>query len=169
MHSMFGNTYVCESASSTMKQVKLTVNQKSIAKRKLVDSLRLTTTNTGIDNGTIMPEKPRPQTSHWYILVINCYLLLCNNFNYALIYRPFCGFKTCECVALCIILLEVARELSCLWKIALRSKAVGERFHRQSKFKKTKKITGFQYLHGFEIWAEVPGNLFGAKIPGWMC
>jgi len=31
----------------------------------LVDSLRLATTNIGIDKGTIVSEKPRSQASHW--------------------------------------------------------------------------------------------------------
>jgi len=53
---------------------------------------------------------------------------LCNNFNDALIYLPFCSFKCSESVVLYIISLEVARELSHFCKMALRLKVVGSRW-----------------------------------------
>ena len=53
MHSMFGNTSVCESTFSTMKQVK-SESRNRMADKTLDDSLRLATTNTGIDEGTIV-------------------------------------------------------------------------------------------------------------------
>jgi len=62
MHSMFGNTYVWEyifyNESSQIEK------QKSDGKReRLDDGLRLVATNTGIDKGTIVAEKPH--VSHW--------------------------------------------------------------------------------------------------------
>ena len=54
-------------------------------------------------------------------------LLLCNNFTDSLTYLPFFLFKCCEFVVLCIILLEVARELSRFCKMVRRSKVVGPR------------------------------------------
>jgi len=62
MHSMFGNTYVCEGTFSTMKQVK-SKNRHRMADETLDDSLRLATTNIGIDK-MIVTEKPPPQASH---------------------------------------------------------------------------------------------------------
>jgi len=53
MHSMFGNTSVCESTFSTMKQVK-SESRNRMADKTLDDSFRLATTNTGIDKGTIV-------------------------------------------------------------------------------------------------------------------
>jgi len=50
---MFGNTYVCESTFSTMKQVK-SKNKNRMAGETLDDSLRLATNNTGIEKGTIV-------------------------------------------------------------------------------------------------------------------
>jgi len=47
MHLMFGNTYVCESTFSTMKQVK-SKNRNWMADKTMDDSLRLATINTGI-------------------------------------------------------------------------------------------------------------------------
>jgi len=35
------------------------------------------------------PPLPQPQASYWYRFVINCCLLLCNNFSEALTYHPF--------------------------------------------------------------------------------
>jgi len=55
--------YVCESKFSTMKQVK-SKNRKRMADETLNDSLRLATTKTGIDEGMIVSEKPRPQASN---------------------------------------------------------------------------------------------------------
>jgi len=63
MPSMFENTYVCESTPSAMKQVK-SKNRNRITNEKLDHSRRLATTNTGIDKGGIVSEKPRPQASH---------------------------------------------------------------------------------------------------------
>ena len=126
MHSMFGNTCVCESAFSTMKQVK-SENRNRLADETLDDSLWLFTSNTSIsiDKGTIMSEKSLPQPSLWQRFVIKCYLLLCNNFSDALTYLPFFSFKCCGSVALYIILLEVARELSHFCKMAHSLKVVG--------------------------------------------
>jgi len=50
---MLGNTYVCESTFSTMKQVK-SKNKNRMASETLDDSLRLATNNTGIEKGTIV-------------------------------------------------------------------------------------------------------------------
>ena len=77
-----------------------------------------------------MSGKPRPQASHWQRFVIHCYLLLCNNLNDILIYLLFFNFTYCESVVICIILLEVARELSRFCKMARRSKVVEPRCHR---------------------------------------
>jgi len=60
---MFRITYVGESTFSTMKQVK-SKNKNRMADETLDDSLRLATTNTGIDKERIVSEKPRPQESH---------------------------------------------------------------------------------------------------------
>ena len=63
MHSMFGSTYMCESTFSTMKQIK-SKNRNRMIDETLEDSLRLATTNFGIDVETIVSEKLRPQASH---------------------------------------------------------------------------------------------------------
>ena len=63
MHSMFGSTYVCESTFSTMKQIK-SKNRNRMVNETLENSLRLATTNVGIDVKTIVSDKPRPQASH---------------------------------------------------------------------------------------------------------
>jgi len=60
-----------------------------MADETLDDSLKVAATNTGIDEGTIVSKKPRPQASHRQRFVINWYLLLRNNFNDALTYFPF--------------------------------------------------------------------------------
>jgi len=39
------------------------------------NSLRLASTATGINKGTIVSVKPRPQASHWQRFVMNCFLL----------------------------------------------------------------------------------------------
>jgi len=54
---------MCENKFSTIKQVKCK-NRNRMAGGTQDDSLRLATTNTGIDKGTIMSEKPRSQASH---------------------------------------------------------------------------------------------------------
>jgi len=59
---MFRNTYVCESTFSMMKQVK-SKNRNRMADKTLDDSFPLATTNAGIDIGTIVSEKPRPEAS----------------------------------------------------------------------------------------------------------
>jgi len=48
---------------STMKHVKFK-NRNRKADKTLEDSLRVATTNTGIDKGMIVSAKPRTQTSH---------------------------------------------------------------------------------------------------------
>jgi len=58
-----------------MKQVK-SKNRNLMADQTLDDS-----TSTGIDKRTILSGKPRPRASHWNRFVVNCYVLLCNNFN----------------------------------------------------------------------------------------
>ena len=63
MHSMLGRTYICESTFSRMKEVKYK-NRNRMIDETLEDSLRLATTNIGIDVETIVSEKPRPQESH---------------------------------------------------------------------------------------------------------
>ena len=55
--------HMCENKFSTIKQVKCK-NRNRMAGGTLVDSLRLSTTNAGIDKGTIVSEKPRSQASH---------------------------------------------------------------------------------------------------------
>ena len=60
---MFGSTYMCESTFSRMKQAKCK-NRNRMIDETLEDSLRLATTNIGIDVETIVSEKPRPQESH---------------------------------------------------------------------------------------------------------
>jgi len=50
-------TYVCLSKFSTMKQIK-SKNRNRVADETLDD-----TTSTGIDKGTILSGKPRPQAS----------------------------------------------------------------------------------------------------------
>jgi len=55
--------YTFENTFSTIKQVKCK-HRNRIAGGTLVDSLRLATTNIGIDKGTIVSEKPRSQASH---------------------------------------------------------------------------------------------------------
>jgi len=47
-----------------------------MADETLDDSLRLASTTTGIDKGTIVSAKPRPQASRWQRFVMNCFLLL---------------------------------------------------------------------------------------------
>jgi len=47
MHSMFANKYVCESTSSTMKQVQ-SKNRNWMAHETLEDSLRLATADTSL-------------------------------------------------------------------------------------------------------------------------
>jgi len=47
-----------------------------MADETLNDSLRLAFTTTGIDKGTVVSTKPRPQASHWQRFVMNCFLLL---------------------------------------------------------------------------------------------
>ena len=68
------HSYVSVSTFSTMKQ------DKCININRMADSFQLGTTNTGIDKGTIAAKKPRPQASHRWRFVINCCLLLCNDF-----------------------------------------------------------------------------------------
>jgi len=67
MRSLFENTYVHEITFSTMKQVK-SKNRSRMSEKTLDDSLRLATINTGnasgIDEGTTVSEKHRPQASH---------------------------------------------------------------------------------------------------------
>jgi len=53
----------CENTFSTIKKVKCK-NRNGMAGGTLDDSLRLATTNIGIDKGTIVSEKPRSQASH---------------------------------------------------------------------------------------------------------
>jgi len=67
---------------------------------------------------------PQQQASYWYRFVINCFLLLCNNFNEVLAYLPFFSLKSCEAVISYFILSEVARKLSRFCKMARRSKVV---------------------------------------------
>jgi len=55
IHSMFGNSYVYKNTFSTMKQVK-SKNRNRTAAETLDDSLRLATTNIGIDIATIVSE-----------------------------------------------------------------------------------------------------------------
>jgi len=55
--------HMCENKFSTIKQVKCK-NRNRMAGGTQDDSLPLDTTNTGIDKGTIMSEKPRSQASH---------------------------------------------------------------------------------------------------------
>jgi len=88
---MFVNIYVWEyifynKASKMQKQ-----KSNGQVGRTLVDSLRRATTNIDIDKGTVVSEKPWPQASHWKGFVINCYLLLCNNFNDGLTSWAQCG------------------------------------------------------------------------------
>jgi len=83
---MFGNTYVCESTFSTMKQGRST-NRNRMADETLND-----TTNTGINKGTILSGKPRPQASHRWRFVVNCYVLVGNNFYDKLTYLSFFSF-----------------------------------------------------------------------------
>ena len=71
---MFGNTYVCESIFSTMDQVK-SKNRNGIADETLDDSLRLSTSNSGIDKGIIVSE-----TSSTGIPLIE----ICNKFLFAI-------------------------------------------------------------------------------------
>jgi len=61
--SQFGNTCVWgyifyDEASQIQKQ-------KSNGRRKTGQLSTSCTTNTGIDEGTIVSKKPRPQVSHW--------------------------------------------------------------------------------------------------------
>jgi len=70
---------------------------------------------------------PQPQASYWYRFVINCCLLLCNNFNEALTYLPFFGLMSYEAVFLYFILLEMAHKLSRFCKMTRRSNVVGPR------------------------------------------
>jgi len=58
---------------------------------------------------TIESGKSRPQASYWYKYVINCYLLLCDDFNEAHTYLPFHSLKPFGSVVLYLILLEVAK------------------------------------------------------------
>jgi len=51
-----------------------------MAEETLHDSLRLAATNTSIDKGTIVSEASTTVIPR----IINCYLLVCNNFNDAL-------------------------------------------------------------------------------------
>ena len=60
MHSMFGNTRVCERTFSTTMQVTYK-HKNGVADETLDHHLRLA---PGIDEGTIVSEKPRPQASH---------------------------------------------------------------------------------------------------------
>jgi len=63
MHSTFRSTYVCESTFSTMRQVK-SKNRNRMADKTQDDILRLAATTTGVDKGTTVSEKIRPQASH---------------------------------------------------------------------------------------------------------
>jgi len=63
MYSTFESTYVRESTFYTMKQVK-SKNRNRMVDDTVNDSLRLATTNTGIEKGTILSEKPRSQASY---------------------------------------------------------------------------------------------------------
>jgi len=63
MHSVFGNTYVCEITSSGMKHVK-SKSKNRMANETLDHSLRLATTNVGIDKERTVSDKDRPQASH---------------------------------------------------------------------------------------------------------
>jgi len=74
------HTYVCESTICMMKQVK-SKNGNQMAGETLYDSLRLATTNTGIDKRTIVLEA---STTGIPLIEICSELLLCNNFNDAL-------------------------------------------------------------------------------------
>jgi len=60
---MFGNTNVWEYIFYT-KEVKCK-NRNRMAGGTLDDSLRLATTNIGIDKVTTVPEKPQSRASHW--------------------------------------------------------------------------------------------------------
>jgi len=73
MHSVFGSTYWCETTFSTIKQVKS--NDWNRMDQTQGNSLRLASTATGINKGTIVSVKPRPQASHWQRFVMNCFLL----------------------------------------------------------------------------------------------
>ena len=78
----------------------------------------------GGDRPPLDPPLPQPQTCYWYRFVIDCYLLLCNNFNEALTYLPFFNLKSCEAVISYFILSEVARKLSRFCKMPRKSKVV---------------------------------------------
>jgi len=62
---MAGNTvHTCENTFSTIKQGTVKTEIEWQAEHCMDDSLRLATTNIGIDKGTIVSEKPRSQASH---------------------------------------------------------------------------------------------------------
>jgi len=85
MHSVFGNTHMCESTFSTMKQVK-SKNRNRIAKATLNDSLRLAPL-------TLILIKERQcgeaLTTGIPLMGICNKLLLCNDFNDTVTYLPF--------------------------------------------------------------------------------
>ena len=64
MHSMFGNTYVCESTFPAMKQVK-SENRNRMADETPDHSLRIATNDTFVLLKERVSEKPHPQASHW--------------------------------------------------------------------------------------------------------
>ena len=70
----------------------------------------------------MVSEKPRPQASHWLRFVMNVFFLLCDGVN-ELTYFIIVGFKFWDPVVSYTILLEVARKLSCFWKMVRSSKA----------------------------------------------
>ena len=81
-----------------MNQIK-SKNRNRMANKTLEDSLRLATTNIGVDVAMIVSEKTQPQAFTLRGFVINCCLLLCNynNFNDAFnYYLPFCVLNLCN-------------------------------------------------------------------------
>lgn len=61
--SMFGSTYLCESAFSAMKFIK-NRHRSSLSDSSLLDLLRLATTNIDVDIPALVKKADRPQFSH---------------------------------------------------------------------------------------------------------
>ncbi|XP_074033991.1 general transcription factor II-I repeat domain-containing protein 2B-like [Leptinotarsa decemlineata] len=63
MTSMFGSTYTCESAFSSMKYIK-NKNRSNLTDFSLLHLMRLSTTELEVDISSLVDEADRPQSSH---------------------------------------------------------------------------------------------------------